>query len=215
VCFSAEVDLVAGLGIGVVGVDALRHVRGRGQLPLACLPVLLGTHQLLESAVWAGLGGDLSDRLWRAALWSYLAIAFGILPILVPVAVARLDGGDRRRLLPFVVTGAGVAIVLMAAVVRGPVEAWSEGRHIVYSVDLDHGGVLVGLYVVATCGGLLASRRDVVRWFGYGNLLVVGALALVAQTALVSLWCAWAAVTSVAIAAHLRGTHASPQLLRA
>jgi len=34
-CFSAEVDLVAGTVVTAIGVDAIRHVRYRSELALA------------------------------------------------------------------------------------------------------------------------------------------------------------------------------------
>jgi hypothetical protein len=92
----------------------------------------------------------------------------------------------------------------MGAVVRGPVDAVIEGHHIAYTVDLWHGGLVVGLYVLATCGSLLASGHRQIRWLGAVNLVVLLLLAWVDQRAFISLWCAWAAVTSVLIAIWLR-----------
>ncbi len=209
-CFSAEADLVAGVVVGAVGVDAVRHVRRPGQWWLAALPFVFATHQATEAVVWLGLEGRVAASVWEPARWLYLAIAFGLLPVLVPIAVtANEPTSHRRRTRVFVATGALVAAVLMYAVVRGPVDAWIEGRHIAYDVELWHGGALVGLYVVATCGSLLISAHPHVRWYGGVNLVAVGLLALLDRGAFISLWCAWAAVTSVAIAAHLR-TNSTP-----
>jgi multisubunit Na+/H+ antiporter MnhB subunit len=86
----------------------------------------------------------------------YLAIAFGVLPVLVPLAVGALEPlANRRRVGVFTATGVVVAVVLMYAVVRGPVEASIEGHHIAHRLDLWHGGIIVTLYVVATCGSML------------------------------------------------------------
>jgi cytochrome b561 len=211
-CFSAEVDLVAGVVIGSIGIDAVRHVTAPAQQWLASIPIVLGAHQLIESVVWWGLEGHFSEGVWRFATWWYLAIAFGLLPVLVPVAVTMLEPvASRRRASIFVTLGVAVAAVLMYAVVRGPVEARIEGRHIAYTVDLWHGSLIVLLYVVATCGSLLASQRRHVRWFGFANLIAVAALAWIDQNAVISVWCAWAAVTSVAIALHLRAVGSDPQ----
>jgi hypothetical protein len=211
-CFSAEVDLVAGVVIGSIGIDAVRHVTVPAQRWLASIPVVLGVHQLIESVVWWGLEGQFSEAVWRFATWWYLAIAFGLLPILVPVAVAMLEPvASRRRASIFVTLGIVVAAVLMYAVVRGPVEARIDGRHIAYAVDLWRGRLIVLLYVVATCGSLLASQRRHVRWFGFANLIGVAVLAWIDQAAVISLWCAWAAVTSVAIAVHLRVVGNNPE----
>jgi hypothetical protein len=43
-----------------------------------------------------------------------------------------------------------------------------------------------------------------VRWFGAVNLVAVALLAWIDHTAVISLWCAWAAITSIAIALHVR-----------
>ncbi|MEN3313893.1 MAG: hypothetical protein V7605_127, partial [Acidimicrobiaceae bacterium] len=51
-CFSPEADLVMGVAVGAVGVDALRQVRRPRELAIASLPVLLAAHQLTEVFVW-------------------------------------------------------------------------------------------------------------------------------------------------------------------
>jgi hypothetical protein len=155
-----------------------------------------------------------SAGVGRLAASTYLLIAFGLLPVLVPVAVAALEpAAGLRRTRWFVALGAVVSVVLLHAVVRGPVSVSIEGHHLSYQVDLWHGGLLVVLYVIATCGSLLASADRDVRAYGLVNLLAVATLAWVEQSAVISLWCAWAAVTSVAIALHLRrgrGAEARP-----
>ncbi len=214
-CFSPQADLLAGVVVGAVGLEGLRHVRRPSEMWLASLPVVLGVHQLVEAVVWLGLQGRVSDDAWRPALGLYLAIAFGVLPVLVPVAISALEPPEnRRRLAWFTVTGATVSVALMYAVVRGPVDARIQNLHIDYTVELWHGGVLVALYVVATCGPMLLSGLRRVRWYGLANVIVAAALAWAAKRAFISLWCLWAAVTSVAIGLHLRVANAGrPQPL--
>jgi hypothetical protein len=204
-CFSASADLTAGIVIGALGIDALHHVRHPAERALAALPVLLAAHQLIETFVWWGLEGRVPSPLWHGALWLYLAIAFGVLPVLVPVAVGALEPVvNQRRVGVFAVLGVGVAGALMYAVVKGPIEASIEGHSISYQVGLQHGGLIVALYVAATCGAALVSRHRHVQWFGLANLLAAGLLAWLYKDGLISLWCAWAAVTSLAIVVHLR-----------
>lgn len=204
-CFSAQADVVTGLVVGVLAFDAIRHVHGRAEAALAAVPLVLAGHLLVEAVVWWGLEGRVDHVLWRAALSSYLVVAFGVLPVLVPAAVAALEPEeDRWRMRWFQALGAAVAVVLTYAVLRGPVSATVQGRHIDYQVDLWHGGILVGLYVVATCGSLLASRHEHVRWFGAVNLLAAAVLAWLSRSSFISLWCGWATVTSVVVAVHLR-----------
>lgn len=204
-CFSPEADLVAGIVIGGIGIDALRHVRRRDQLALAAIPVVLAAHQLVEAVVWWGLRGHGSAALTDAATWTYLAVAFGVVPVLAPFAVAALEPEQhRRRLAAFVALGVGVALALMYAVVRGPIVAEIDGHHIDYRAHLWQGDLLVALYVVATTGALLRSSYREVRWFGLANLVVALGLMWFHANGLISLWCFWAAVLSVGIAWHLR-----------
>jgi len=204
-CFSVEADLVAGVVVGAIAVDSLRHVHHRAQRAVVALPVIFAVHQLIEAGVWWGLGQRPPDTVWQPAAWVYLAIAFGLLPVIVPIAVGALEPiSSRQRIRPFTAIGAAVSLTLLYAVVRGPVEASIDGRRIAYQVDLWQGGFIVALYVLATCGSLLASSHRHIRAFGVVNLGIVVLLAWADRTGFISLWCLWAAVTSVAIDLHLR-----------
>ena len=214
-CFSVEADLVAGFAVGAIGIDALRHTRRPAEKALAALPVVLAGHQLTEAFVWWGLQDRVPDSVWRPALWLYLAVAFGVVPVLVPIAVGALEPeANRRRVRAFGVIGVGVAAVLMYAVVRGPITASIDGHRIAYRVDLWHGGVIVVLYILATTGSLLISHHVHVRWFGAANLVAACFLAWMDQNGFISLWCIWAAITSGAIALHLRVADRTPPAKR-
>jgi hypothetical protein len=204
-CFSPQMDVAAGVVIGVVAVDTLRHVRRPQELPLALLPLVFAVHQLVEALVWWSLQGEVSATTGHRAEWLYLAIAFGVLPVLVPFAVGGLEPASRHRLTAgFVALGGVVAVLLMAAVVRGPIGAVIQGHHVLYRVDLWHGDTLAVLYVLVTCGSMLLSGHSHVRAYGMANLVAVAVLVWIDQTAFVSLWCLWAGITSVLVDLHLR-----------
>jgi hypothetical protein len=210
VCFSAQADLVAGVVIGAVGLDGLRHVRRPAERPLAALPVVLAAHQLIETIVW--WGPHFPHAVWRGAVWLYLAIAFGAVPVLVPIAVGALEPvANRRRVQKFTLVGAAVAVVLMWAVVRGPIVVTIEAHQIDYRVNLWHGGAIVAIYLIATTGSMLLSSLRYVRLFGAVNLVAAGALAWLNDEGFISLWCVWAAVTSLGIAIHLRREERAPR----
>jgi hypothetical protein len=105
---------MAGMVVGVIGVDALRHVHRPAEKLLAAIPVVLAGHSLIEAFVWWGLQDRVPAAVWRPAVWLYLAIAFGVLPMLVPLAVGALEPlANRRRIGVFTATGVVVAAVLM------------------------------------------------------------------------------------------------------
>jgi hypothetical protein len=204
-CFSPEADLIGGFIVSGVGIDALRHVRHKRDIALAALPVLFGVHQMIEAFVWWGLVDRVPATLEELATWVYLTIAFA-LPLLVPSAIMTFepDQGRRLRVVPFVVLGGLVTAVLLIELYSGPVTTEIVGRTIAYDVHLSFGGLLTALYVAATCGPLLLSSNLRVRVFGVLNLTAVTVLAWLTATRVISLWCAWAAVTSLVIVVHLR-----------
>ncbi len=209
VCLSAEADIIAGVVVLAVGVDAMRHVGHDREAAMAALPVVLGLHQLIEVPVWWGAEGIVGDALAGGAAFLYLAIAFGVLPWLVPVAVRRLEPDPTRRrwMTPLVVLGVVVAVALMIPTLVGPIEITVMGSHLSYAVPLIWGSTLAALYVVATCGSLLLSSDRVIAIYGLVNLVAVTVLAVLLVTGVISLWCVWAAVASIFIALHLRRLH--------
>jgi hypothetical protein len=205
VCFSAEADLCTGVVVGVVGIDALRHVRKPHAIALAATPLLLAVHEIDEAFVWWGLRGQVSWPVEHAAIYVFLAIAF-VLPFWVPFAMLGVETKVHRRqwMKTFLVVGTVTSVALLAAVVRGPVGAAIDGSHIAYTADISYADILVALYIVATCGACLVASNKWLVLLGLANLSAVIALGWITFTGFASLWCAWAALTSIAIAIYLR-----------
>ncbi len=216
-CFAPEADALVGAVVVAVGVDALRHVREPKQIPLAALPLLFGLHQLTEAFVWWGLEGHVAHSVERASTWIYLLFAFSALPILIAIAVGLIEPVlvRRRVIAAFGLVATAVAIALTTAMFRGTLDAAIDGRHIEYSVDaLGYGGQLTGVYVIATCGALLASSYRDLATLGALNLVVVPLLMALTVGGFVSLWCFWAAIVSVVIDLHLRRAAMVPPAAR-
>jgi hypothetical protein len=205
VCFSPEMDLAAGVVITTIGVDALRRTSTKKQLALAALPLVLGVHQLVETFVWWELQDKVCHQAGSIAARIYLFIALFLVPILVPVAFAALSWGrSRTHDLAFVLAGVISGAGGLAALVDGPVGRRIDGHHISYRVDQHGTVVLFVLYVVATCGPGLAARSRPLRLFGLANLAAIVFLIWLSRSAVVSLWCVWAAFSSVLINLYLR-----------
>ena len=209
-CFSPEGDLVSGVVIVAIGVDCCFHVKGRpAYAALAALPVVLGLHQIDEALVWFGLQGVVPHALGRVAMWIYLLFALVVLPTLVPAGVIWISDTTHRKrmLLPFLVIGVAVSCVLLAAMLKSSPEASIGSYHIAYSIGLKYGLVVIGFYIVATCGPLLLSGIRFAVWLGVANLVAVAVLARLCAQGFTSLWCFYAAVVSAIIAAYLRVGH--------
>jgi uncharacterized protein DUF6629 len=218
VCFSPQADVLGGVVICAIGVDAVRHIRQRRDfIALAWLPVLLGAHQFIEALVWLWLQGHVPRGIGQVALWAYLLIAFVVLPVFVPLAVIALEPTMRRKrmMLPFALIGAAVAVVLLFAMVRGPIAVRLAPHHLAYSIRLPDGFWIIALYVVAVCGPLLVSGYRNVALFGIVNLIAVAVIARLTVSGFASVWCGWAAVSSAAITLHCRLAQTAPAALPA
>jgi hypothetical protein len=150
-------------------------------------------------------------------MWIYLLFAFVVLPVYVPAAVWSVEPPGRRRsaLVPFVALGVLVSGLLLRAMLRGPVTAALGHYHLSYGIGLRSGALVVGAYVVATCGSLIFSGYRDIAIFGVVNLVAVVLLARLEIDGFASLWCGWAAITSGAIALYLRFGRPHPSMAHA
>lgn len=215
-CLSPEVDLAAGVIVTAIGVDSIRQTTTRRELPLASLPLLFGAHQLIEVLVWWGAAGKVSTTVSEVARYLYLAIAFA-LPVIVPLAVRAVEPVPRARAAMTACAGIGAfaSLILLGALIGGPVEAAAADHHIAYTLSIPGGAAASVLYVVATCGALLVASDRWIRAFGVLNLFAVLVLMGMTVEGFASLWCLWAALTSVAINRYLREERGSEAFVTA
>jgi hypothetical protein len=212
-CFSAEADLFTGVVATSVGIDALCHVKRPQQIVLATTPVLLGLHEADEAFVWWGLRGQVSWPVEHAAIYIFIAFAFA-LPFLVPLAMVGIESViPRRRLMSLLLAvGALTTTLLLIGIVQGQVGAYIDGSHIAYTTNVKYSTLLGVLYILATCGSLLVASSHIFRLLGLINLGMVILLAWLTFTGFTSLWCAFAALASFAVAIYLRRSNRTPRV---
>ena len=210
-CFSTTADVVAGTALLPVAAVSLHEVKAAREVPFAALPAVFAVHQLIESLVWAGQDGDVSASLAHAAAVAYVVIALPLLPTLVPVAVLLLEPrAQRTRMAPFVVLGVLVSSVLGFALAMHGVRVTAHPHALEYDVGVSDGVFWTVLYVVAVIGpALLSTYRSIVA-FGVANLIGLTVVAIAYAEAFASLWCVYAAVTSVLVAVHMVGRRRRP-----
>lgn len=193
-CWSATADLVAGTAVAAIGVACVARTRRPRDLPLAALPVILGAHQLIESAVWRADGGS------GPATVAWAVIALPLLPLWVPLGVlCAAPAQARRRLAVPVAVGMVTCAVLAYSLAARPVAAQVRGHTLGYALDLPYPRLLVAGYLLATVGSLLLSGDRRLAWLG---VLVAGGAAVCAalwRLEFISTWCAFAAVCSVVL----------------
>ena len=204
-CFDATASITSGVAIGALGAATLPLVREPRERPFAALGLVFGVHQLLEGAVWLRLDDGRTATIHDPAVAAWLLIAWTILPVWVPLAVARFepDPSRRRVMQGLAVLGGVVGVWLFATGWAGPTTVTIDQHHLVYGLGVSPW--LMGVpYVAATCGALLLSSHRFVRLFGVALFASLAVTLVVAAVAFSSVWCFFAAVMSVGLFFHYR-----------
>ena len=200
-CFSATASFTGAGVIGAIGMATLRHVREPRALLFACVPLLFALHQACEGMVWLGLGGRIGSLALDHSAFLFTIYAQGILPLLMPVAVALMEPPGKRRftILGLVGIGALVCAWDLAGLVFLPSRVFVEHGSIAYRNPLTGSFSISCLYIIATCGALLLSTHRVVRSYGLLNVIGLTIVQIVKGYAFASVWCFYAAVMSMMI----------------
>src|SRR5580692_715428 len=96
---------------------------------------------------------------------AFMLYAQGLLPFLLPLSVLLFepDVKSRRRMLPFLVIGAGTTLYVLWALTAFSFQGYYKDQSIVYFGPGKRRTVLGVLDVVSTCGSLFFSKvRDMV-----------------------------------------------------
>lgn len=179
----------------------MRHVK---EWLFAAVPLLFAAHQFNEGMVWLGLEDQLP--LGSLAGWgfAYMLFAQALLPLLMPLSIGLIEPNQQRgrRILPFLFLGAGLAFYILWALLNYDTHIFLRGHSVVYHNPATKSVVVAVLYVIATCGALFFSGYRYIVIFGALNLLGLIVVILVKQYAFTSVWCAYAAITSLFIYGH-------------
>lgn len=217
-CFSATASFTAGTALTVTGGLTLRKSQGKLELPLALVPLLFGIQQLTEGALWLSLRHDLPLlQTWTTNIYSMFSHV--LWPIFVPFAILLVETKRRRRaaLSVFQALGLAVGLYLFYFLIRSPTVAHIHERSIVYDSPHFYLGLVLVLYLLATCVSGLFSSHRCINIFGVLAFVLAIAAYQVSVRTFVSVWCFFAAVLSLLVYLHFSGPMQAcrPALVRA
>jgi hypothetical protein len=200
-CFSATASFVAAGVIGSIGVATLWHVRQPRTLLFASVPLLFALHQFTEGLVWLGLNGQIGPLGLDHVRFLFTLYAQGVLPFLMPLAVALMEPPGWRRSAILGLTGIGMFVCLwdLYGLVFLPSQCFIEHHSVSYRNPQTASLPVSLLFILATCGALLLSTHRVVRWYGVLNVVGLTIVQIVRDYAFASVWCFYAAILSVMI----------------
>lgn len=207
-CFSATASFTAGTLLSAVGVATLRAAKTRAERPFAMIPLLFGIQQLIEGVIWLTFSHD-APLLKQTMTYLYSGFSHVLWPIYVPFAMGILEAVPWRRTAIFAFEAAGVPVglYLLYFLVTRPLVAEVVGSHIVYVSPHFYRIPVMAAYLAATCVSCFFSSHGFVKLFGVLALLSFIVAYVVHVTALISIWCFFAAILSLVIYLHLRFRH--------
>ena len=207
-CFSASASFVAGASLSAFGVAALRSTETAAERPFAMIPLLFGAQQITEGVIWLTFSHD-APVLKQTMTNVYSGFSHVLWPMYVPLAMGILEAVPwrKRTLFAFEAAGIAVGLYLLYFLVTAPVVAEVIGNHVVYESPHFYIVPVMVFYLAATCVSCFFSSHTFVKLFGVLALVSFIAAYVVHVSALVSIWCFFAAILSLLIYAHLRFRH--------
>lgn len=213
-CFSAGASFTAAAaliptGAGLLTRAALTDPR---KLAVAALPLLFGTQQAIEGAIWMANAGGTAATVERLSL-GYMFFSWLVWPVWIPVSAYFLEPARRRSLFLFVAIIGGMLGGLQYIPYFAH-EGWLTTRFFPRAISYEGKELLdyvIGreatytIYVAVVIGALFLSSRTEMRIFG---LLAAGVLAItytIFAYAYVSVFCFGAAVVSLYLIRVVRG----------
>ncbi len=216
-CFSATASFVAAGVTGTIGLIALVRAPTLRHIPFAAIPIVFGLQQFVEGHIWLRL--EAVEALGvLPSIYAFFAEA--LWPLLIPISVLLIEPDMRRRyaMIFLAILGAlffvGFSMVALNGLYTAQIEGdciryticfeWSS-RYSLYpfstarTIEISGLSWLVLPYALATIGALLIASRPSVRWFGYASGFGLVLAAFVQRTALVSVWCFFAAVAALLV----------------
>jgi hypothetical protein len=213
-CFSATASFVAAGVTGLVGAACVARVSKPADLPLAGIPLFFAAQQAVEGALWLTLPVAPEGAVSSFLTLIFLLFAKVFWPFYAPLAVLLVETeAARRRVLAICCfAGGGVSLFFLGSIMSNLHDAHILGGHIVYSSQprLPRG---IGLAYLVTTGiaPMFSCHRGVQL---LGLIVTAGSVItyIVYWEAFVSVWCFFAAASSVVILTHFTRARQAQQL---
>ncbi|HSM96968.1 MAG TPA: DUF6629 family protein [Rhizomicrobium sp.] len=200
-CFSATASFTTSAVTGAVGIAAISRTTQAREIPIAVIPLVFATQQAAEGMLWLGFAHSWapSTMLFAANLFVLIALAFW--PVWSPLAVGAIERQHWRRgaMLALVPIGLALAAYSTRNVFEYPIAASVVRHSICYTLGETYPVAAVPAYMLCTIAPWILSSESLLRKIG--GIVAIGAAASLAffYASFVSVWCFFAAATSIGI----------------
>lgn len=216
-CFSASASFGAGVVLTVIGIASIKKAETRSQVVFASIPLIFAIQQITEGFLWLALSNPDFAMLRWPTTYIFLFFAQIVWPFWVPFSILKLEKEPRRKKTERVlmVIGAVVSLYLAYCLISFRVEAKIIGMHISYEQDYPAGLKRYGgiLYIIATVTPPFFSSIKRMWTLGAAILISYFLTTIFYTDYIVSVWCFFASIISVAVLATLFEIKKSNELM--
>lgn len=202
-CFSAAASFVGGTVLTSIGIATTFRNQSPARRLFAAIPLVFGAQQISEGIVWHTLQNPGNDRLLAYATTFFLFTALIAWPVMVPLAIYRMEEHDKRKepLRLLAMTGMVVAALHAYALATCPASARISGFHIQYGLPMPTSILYAASlgYIMATILPMFIASVRRIHHFGFVILISYVATFYFYREYLTSVWCFFAALSSVII----------------
>jgi hypothetical protein len=207
-CFSAIASFSSGIILGTIGAVTLKTAPKNSHRPFAAIPLIFALQQITEGFLWLCLKGKI-DAGWEQLLtYQFIIIAQVIWPFWVPFSMLLLEQKQKRKNLFYLLITVGILFSLTIAyrLLFYPVYVTIEEHHISYHlafpVIIHYGGSITYLIVILASPFVSTVKR--MSLVGFLTLFSFIAAELLYTKYIISVWCFFAAIISIAVYAVVR-----------
>lgn len=207
-CFSATASLVAGGALTATGAFTLSHAKTKKELPLASIPLIFGTQQLIDGVVWLSFGAGTIHTL---AVYAYAILSQALWPMFLPLSLSLVetDPARKKALRLFSLIGICTSLFFLYFISAGTTSAQIVNNCVAYYTPIPHALSALALYLVATCGSCLLSSHKLLNIFGIALFISFIISGWFYTEMFTSVWCFFAAILSFIILWHFRSRPAA------
>ncbi len=203
-CFSATASFTASAVLLMCGIAALTRAK-KNQRLFAMIPFLFSAQQFIEGNIWQALTAGTTAQL---ATYAYLTFVYIVWPNWIPLSIGAMctKVSEKKMMALPMMAGILTSILAIGYLFVATPQAMITCSNITYAADLPRWLWLPGsaLYLFATIAPFFIPKIKHLWVMGVVVALSYVATLIFYHTAIVSVWCFFAALLSVFIFIILR-----------
>lgn len=200
-CFSAEASFIVSGTLFVVGITTIRKTVYSKDFPVALIPLIFATQQLVEGLLWLSISHNdtAQSQFWLSNIYG---VFIGIIwPLYAPFAIYQAETAVmRKKIIAFTgIAGLGLAVYTAVGLVNEPIVAEIIRHSIHYKHHVSSHQLVIALYLLTTCVPFIFSSYK--HLYSAGIIITLGffvAYFTYLET-FASVWCFFAAIASALI----------------